>query len=113
MCTTAIIRSGLSTKSSRSEHCFIIKTRFLFRFAHKYFGIIIKYIAMKDIIEASRYEKWQLTIFLTQCHTFYDHIQLNILQRQIILREKMKYLARNTYIFWQIYVASGGVYTLP
>ena len=68
---------------------------------------------MKDNIQTSRYKKWHVTIFLMQCHTFYYHIQLNILQRQIILREKIKYLARKTYIFWQIYVASGGVYTLP
>ena len=50
-------KSGLSTTSSRSEHYLIIKTRFLFRFVHKYFGKIIRYTAIKDNIETSRYKK--------------------------------------------------------
>ena len=63
-CTMVIIKSGLSTKRSRIEHYFIIKTRFLFRFVHKYFGKIILYIAIKDNIEPSRYKICQMTIFL-------------------------------------------------
>ena len=57
-------KSGLSTTSSRNEHYLIIKTRFLFRFVHKYFGTIIRYTAIKDNIETSRYKKCKMTLFL-------------------------------------------------
>ena len=36
-----------------------------------------------------------------------------MLQSQILTTTKNKYIARKVIIFWQIYVASGGGYTLP
>ena len=36
-----------------------------------------------------------------------------MLQSQILTTRKNKFIARKLIIFWQIYVASGGGYTLP
>ena len=69
---------------------------------------------MKDNIETSRYKRWQVTIFLTQCHTFYDHIQLNILQTKTdnIERKNKIFSAKNLNFlvdlcskWWRIYAS--------
>ena len=57
------------------------------------------------------YSTWQQLYAF--CRVFYDYFQIKYVAKPVFYDRRNKYIALKTIIFWQIYVASGGGYTLP